>query len=112
MAIAQQRKTRAAPGTSGKGRYFRVIIRPKEEFDLFRTQDVGERGHIQRVAGRRSSGSWDTQAWLISKDDAHVEKDRLVADSEEAKELLDKLGTRPVRAKADILKAKTIRHNT
>lgn len=106
MAIAQQRKTRAAPGSKGTGNYFRVIVRPKEEFVTFRTQDVGDPGHIQRVAGKRRSGSWDTQAWLISKKDAHVEQDKLVPDTKEAKELIDKLGSKPVRAKADILRAK------
>jgi hypothetical protein len=107
MAIAQRpQKTRAAPGSKGTGKYFRVIVRPKEEFVTFRTQDVGDPGHIQRVAGKRRSGSWDTQAWLISKEDAHVESDKLVPDTSEAKQLLNTLGSEPVRAKADILKAK------
>jgi hypothetical protein len=49
-------------------------------------------GHIQRVAGKRSSGSWDDQKWLISKSDAHVESGRLVADTPEAAEVLEKIG--------------------
>lgn len=64
-------RKRAKPGVKGEGEFFRIMVRPKEEFQTFRTQDVGEAGHIERLAGKRESGSWDTQAWLISKQDAH-----------------------------------------
>src|SRR5262249_47435438 len=73
-------RSRKRPGTGGQGNYYRVRVRPKQEFVTFRTQDVGEPGHVQRVAGKRSSGSWDTQTWLISKDDAHVEGGKLIPD--------------------------------
>src|SRR5262249_57147145 len=66
-------RKRKKPGTGGEGHYYHVTVRPKEEFKTFRTQDVGEPGHIQRVAGKRGSGSWDTQKWLIGKEDAHVQ---------------------------------------
>src|SRR5437667_3336181 len=68
-----QGRGRKKPGTTGEGEYYRITVRPKEDFVTFRTQDVGGPGHIQRVGGKRSSGSWDTQAWLISKEDAHAE---------------------------------------
>src|SRR5262245_29802264 len=69
-AIAQPEGTgRAKPGTKGRGEYYHIEVRPKREFTTFRTQDVGEGGGIQRVAGKRGSGSWDTQKWLISKDE-------------------------------------------
>lgn len=74
-ASAQRGKRRAKPGTKGEGDYFRIVVRNKNEFATFRYQDVGEKGHILRLAGKRNSGSWDTQAWLISKDDAHMEGD-------------------------------------
>ncbi len=62
-ALAQpEGRKRAKPGTTGEGDYFRIILRPKNEFTTFRIQDVGEKGHIQRLAGKRSSGSWDTHA--------------------------------------------------
>lgn len=32
---------RMKPGTTGEGDYYHVIVRPKEEFEKFRTQDVG-----------------------------------------------------------------------
>src|SRR5438128_1256435 len=71
---------RKKPGTGGTGEYFHVGVRPKENFVMFRTQDVGDPGHVQRVAGKRQSGSWDTVKWLISKEDAHVEAGKLVPD--------------------------------
>jgi len=97
---------RKKPGTTGKGNYYHVEVRPKSEFATFRTQDVGDQGHLQRVAGKRSSGSWATATWLISKDDAHVEDDKLVADTKEAKDLIKKLGSKPVHLSGDRFKAK------
>lgn len=99
-------KGRAEPGTTGEGDYYRIVVRPKQQFTSFRTQDVGDPGGLQRVTGRRSSGSWATQAWLVSKDYAHVEGDTLVADSDEAKDLLESLGSQPVHEKGDIFTAK------
>src|SRR5438128_1668597 len=66
-------RARKKPGTGGTGDYYHVGVRPRKGFVMFRTQDVGEPGHIERVAGKRQSGSWDTVKWLISKEDAHVE---------------------------------------
>jgi hypothetical protein len=106
-ALAQpEGRKRAKPGTKGEGDYFRIVVRPKEEFTTFRYQDVGEKGHIQRLAGKRSSGSWDTQAWLISKGDAHLEGATLVADTDDARKLIDALGTKPKHVKGDIFEAK------
>jgi hypothetical protein len=81
-------------------------VRRSADFTTFRTQDVGEPGHIQRVAGKRGSGSWDTVKWLISKEDAHIERGNLVADSSEAKNVLSALGSHPVHVKGDIFEAK------
>jgi len=101
-----KRRKRAKPGTKGEGDYFRINVRSKEEFTTFRYQDVGEKGHILRLAGRRSSGSWDTQVWLISKEDAHIEGDILVADTEDARSLIEALGSKPKHVKEDIFEAK------
>ncbi len=98
-------KDRERPGAGG-GNFYRVEVRPKEEFVTFRTQDVGSKGHIERVAGKRSSGSWATAAWLIDKKDAHVSGRKLVADSSDAKKLLKKLGSEPVRRSKDRFEAK------
>src|ERR671934_3101069 len=75
-------RKRKKPGTGGQGDYFHVTVRDKKDFVTFRTQDVGEPGHVQRVAGKRESGSWDTATWLISKEDAHVEGGKLIPDTE------------------------------
>jgi hypothetical protein len=101
-----QPEGRAKPGSKGSGEYFRIEVRPKAKFASFRTQDVGDPGHIQRVAGQRESGSWATQAWLISKEDAHLSGERLVADSRDAKALLKKLGSAPTHIKGDVFQAK------
>lgn len=99
-------RARQKPGTAGGGNYYHIAVRARTEFRTFRTQDVGEPGHIQRVAGKRESGSWDTVKWLISKEDAHIERNRLVPDSEEARKLLNKLGSVPVHVKGDMFKAR------
>lgn len=101
-----QRKRRAKPGSTGEGEYYRIELRPASEFTFFRNHDVGNKGHLIRVAGRRSIGSWDTVAWLVGKEDAHVEGEALVADSEDAKELLASLGSTPKHVKGDIFEAK------
>ena len=97
-------RRRAKPGAGG-GSFFHIEVRPKAEFVTFRTQDVGRRGGIERVAGKRSSGSWSTQKWLIGKDHAHIEHGKLVADSADARKVLGTLGTEPRRIRADRFKA-------
>jgi hypothetical protein len=99
-------RARARPGTKGSGSYYHVMVRPKSGFSSFRTQDVGRPGHSQRVAGRRPSGSWATVKWLISKNDAHVEGSRLVADTRDAMKVLDRLGSTPIHERGDRFVAK------
>jgi hypothetical protein len=99
-------RSRAKVGTQGEGEYYRIVVRPKGDFTTFRYHDVGDKGHIQRLAGKRSTGSWGTQAWLISKKDAHRIGDRLIPDSSDARELLGKLGSPPKYVKGDIFEAK------
>lgn len=101
---------RKKPGTTGEGNYYHVEVRPKDDFTTFRTQDVGDEGHLQRVAGKRSSGSWATVKWLIGKEDAHVEDGKLVGDTRDAKDLLKKLGSEPVRKNGDRFEAKPRRN--
>jgi len=105
-AITQpQGRARKKPGTTGKGKFYRVVVRPKSEFVSFRNHDVGKKGHIQRVAGRRSSGSWATQAWLIAKTDARVSGKTLVGTSTDAKKVLAKLKRKPKKVKGNIFEA-------
>ena len=86
---------RAKPGARGTGHFFHIQVRPKSEFVSFRNQDVGGRGGVERLAGQRANGSWDTQKWLIGKTQAHLDGDRLVADSVAAEKVLAQLGSLP-----------------
>jgi hypothetical protein len=99
-------RTRKKPGSGGKGDYYHIEVRPKSQFVSFRTQDVGRKGHIQRVAGKRSSGSWSTAKWLIGKEDAHVQDSKLVPDTKAAKEVIKRLGSQPVHVIGDRFKAR------
>lgn len=103
-------KRRAEPGSRGQGNYYHVEVRPDQDFVTYRTQDVGDPGHLQRVAGKRESGSWATVKWLIDKNDAHVEGESLVGDTAEAKDLIKKLGSKPVHKKGDVFEAKPRRN--
>ena len=70
-------------------------MRPRTEFVIFRNQDVGRRGGIERVAGRRANGSWDTQKWLIGKSEAHRAGKQLAPDTAAARKVLKQLGSTP-----------------
>ncbi|MGE5463269.1 MAG: hypothetical protein ACM3PS_07935 [Syntrophothermus sp.] len=107
---AKSGSTRKAPGSGGRGQYYHVELRPNEDFATFRTQDVGDPGHLQRVAGKREGGSWATVKWLISKEDAHVEGNTLVGDTQEVKDLLKRLRSKPVHKSGDRFEAKPRRN--
>ena len=99
-------RSRKKPGSGGSGNYYHVEVREGDDFESFRTQDVGDPGHLQRVAGKREGGSWATVKWLVSKEDAHVEDGKLVPDTKDAKDLIKKLGSQPVQVRGDRFKAK------
>jgi len=101
-----QRHKRAKPGARGAGRFFHIQVRPRSEFVTFRNQDVGGPGGIERVAGQRVNGSWDTQKWLIGKSEAHLAGDKLVADSLAAEKVLKQLGSTPRHVGGDRFVAK------
>ncbi len=98
---------RAKPGSTGKGKFFHIQLRPKSEFKVFRVQDVGEKGGLERLAGKRPGpgGTWDTVTWLVSKDDAHVDAHGHLKISGKAKSVLKQLKGRIVHVKGDIFKA-------
>lgn len=98
-------RRRRKPGATGRGKFFHIEVRPRAEFKTFRTQDVGERGGIERVAGKRSSGSWDTQKWLIGKEHAHLDRGRLVPDTKDARKVLRELGSPPRHLSGNRFKA-------
>ena len=103
-------RARARVGSTGEGNYYRIEVRDKNEFTTFRYHDVGEKGHLMRLAGKRNSGSWDTQAWLIGKSDAHLAGHALIPDSEPARKLIEGLGRKPEYVKGDIFVAKDRRN--
>ncbi|MPZ38280.1 MAG: hypothetical protein GEU95_09455 [Rhizobiales bacterium] len=105
MSSQPEGRRRSKPGTSGQGEFFHIEVRPTEEFEIFRTQDVGRQGGIERVAGKRGSGSWHTQKWMISKDHAHLDDGRLVPDTDDAREVLKELGSLPRHVDGDRFKA-------
>jgi hypothetical protein len=98
-------RRRAKPGARSGGSFFHIEVRPRREFKTFRTQDVGKKGGIERVAGKRGTGSWDTQKWLISKEHAHRVGARLVPDTADARKILKTLGTAPRHLSGDRFKA-------
>lgn len=106
MARTPPPRKRAKPGSRGGGRFFHIEVRPSAQFVAFRVQDVGAPGGVERVAGQRASGSWDTAKWLIEKSHAHIENGRLVPDSAEAKKLFTNLGSAPVHVDGDRFRAK------
>ncbi|HEY6023910.1 MAG TPA: hypothetical protein VIV34_06990 [Pseudolabrys sp.] len=105
-ASAGKTRRRAKPGARGGGRFFHIELRPSRDFVAFRVQDVGAPGGVERVAGLRANGSWDTAKWLVEKTHAHVEGDHLVADTAEARKVLRTLGSTPVQVSGDRFRAK------
>lgn len=105
-SLAQpQGRMRKKPGTTGHGKFFRIEVRPKSEFKTFRVQDVGKKGGLERLAGRRGSGSWGTVSWLVSKKDAKVKNRELVITGTRAKSVLKSLRGPIRRVKGDIFRA-------
>jgi len=105
-AAAPPARRRAKPGAKGGGRFFHIELRRGAQFVGFRVQDVGLPGGVERVAGQRADGSWDTAKWLIEKTQAHIDNGRLMADSLEAEKLLNSLGSTPVHVGGDRFTAK------
>ena len=105
-----QGSQRMKPGSGGSGNYYHIEVRDGSDFETFRTQDVGDPGHLQRVSGKRASGSWATVKWLIGKEDAHVEDGKLVGDTKDAKDLIRKLRSRPVQIRGDRFESKPRRN--
>lgn len=107
-ALAQpQGRKRTKPGMGGAGKFYRIVIRKKEDFTSFRVQDVGKKGGLERLAGRRSSGSWGTVAWLVAKTHAHMTpKGELVIDNKKEKLALSRaISGKITHVKGDIFHA-------
>ena len=96
---------RKAPGLTGKGRFYRINVRPKGDFTSFRVQDVGKKGGLERLAGHRASGSWDTVTWLVEKKDAKVKNGHLIVTGTKAKSVLKNISGHIYHIKGDIFRA-------
>ena len=96
---------RKAPGSTGKGKFYRIELRPKGQFSSFRVQDVGKKGGLERLAGHRPSGSWATVTWLIAKDKAMVVNGHLKITGAKEKSVLKQIKGPIVHIKADIFHA-------
>jgi hypothetical protein len=69
--------------------FYHIVVRPKSLFSTFRNQDVGEKGGLERLAGKRkATGRWATHAWLVHKSMAHVDGHTLAMDHPDAQKLL------------------------
>ena len=109
-AAQPEGRARKKPGMGGKGRFYRVVVRDKSDFVMFRNHDVGEKGHVERLAGKRANGRWATVAWLIDKNEAHISNGFLVGDNEDVRDVLGKLQSKPKLLKGDIFKARPRRN--
>ncbi len=96
---------RKAPGSTGKGKFYRIELRPQGQFSSFRVQDVGQKGGLERLAGHRRSGSWDTVSWLIGKDKANVVKGHLKITGKKEQSVLKQIKGPIVHIKGDIFRA-------
>lgn len=96
---------RKAPGSTGKGKFYRIELRPKGQFSSFRVQDVGKKGGLERLAGHRKSGSWDTVSWLIAKDKAEVVRGRLKIVGKKEQSVLKQIKGPITHVKGDIFRA-------
>lgn len=52
-----------------KGQQLRIRLLNPKLFTKFRTQDVGKKGRLQRVAGYSKSLGWKTQSWRLNLKD-------------------------------------------
>lgn len=104
---SKTQKRRAPPGSRGRGRFYRIEMRPKKNFVMFRNQDVGRSGNLERLAGKRENGKWDTVSWLVEKDVAHVDRNgELVIDDPKTRTALKQIRGKIVHKKGDVFEAK------
>lgn len=86
--------------------FYRIELIPRSEFVKFRTHDGGEGGRLQRIAGQRTNGKWETAAWLVLKENAHIEGKALIIDVPRIKAVLKKkAGNNYMRIQGDVFKS-------
>lgn len=60
-----------------KGQQLRIRIRSPKRATSFRTQDVGRKGKLQRVAAYYPEKGWQTQSWRLNLDDYPSKKEAI-----------------------------------
>jgi hypothetical protein len=68
--------------------YYRIKVRPKNQFSIFRIEHLSENDSIQ-ITGKLADGTWGTQQWLINKGDVRLENGKLVADDERIQDAIN-----------------------
>ncbi|MEK9160654.1 MAG: hypothetical protein AAB440_01280 [Patescibacteria group bacterium] len=107
----KKKVVRKKPGTTGHGKFYRIEIRPDQKFTSYRMQDVGKKGGLERLAGRRSSGSWATVSWLIAKKNAHVSGKTLFIDNAKERAALKKALRGPItHIKGDVFRVHPVKN--
>ncbi len=94
------------PESIGESEFFHVEVLPKKIYKRFRRRNSFGKDGIEIVEGQRANGVWQIIKWLISKKIAHIENDRLIADTEEAQQLFDRIGFVPKQLSGDIFEAR------
>lgn len=105
----QKNTTTKTKVKTGTGKFYRIEVSPKREFITFRTQDVGRNGGLERVAGKRKTGSWGTVAWLVDKEKALVKNGKLFIKDAKMKTVLKQIKGDIEHLKGDIFSAMNIK---
>jgi hypothetical protein len=94
--------------SGGKDAFYHIEVRPASDFRQFHTQTFGRMSGIERIAGKRADGLWETREWLIRKELAHVEGACLIPDSEQSRRVLEDLGSKVIHVAGDRFKIKSL----
>jgi hypothetical protein len=86
--ITAQQHDRARNMSDWAKDYYRIKVRPKNQFSIFRIEHLSENDSIQ-ITGKLADGSWGTQQWLINKGDVRLENGKLVADDERIQDAIN-----------------------
>lgn len=108
--VRAQKGSRSGSNSAERDKFYRIEIRPQSDFSAFRTEQV-ESGQVERVSGKRPSGNWATAAWLVRKEDAHVENGELVIDDKQVRNSLRQLRGAITKVRGHIFSAQTTSPN-
>ncbi|MDQ3634595.1 MAG: hypothetical protein M3405_08820 [Acidobacteriota bacterium] len=93
---------------SNDSNFYHIEIRSPAEFKRFRLVGINEKIGIEKVNGQREDCSWEIVKWLVSKDAAHIEDGKLIADHKKVQEIFDKINSVPIHIEGDRFVAKIV----